>query len=54
VKTLQLTIAMTMAYIILVAVSIFVLHTHSARQLVAGILCVMLSIFMYASPLAIV
>ncbi|KAH9294141.1 hypothetical protein KI387_040654, partial [Taxus chinensis] len=53
VKILRLTIAMTMAFIILVGVTIFVLHKHSTRQLVAGILCVILSIFMYASPLAV-
>ncbi|KAH9319844.1 hypothetical protein KI387_021613, partial [Taxus chinensis] len=54
VKTLRLTIAMTVAFVMLVLVTIFVLHTHSARQLVAGILCVILSIFMYASPLVVV
>ncbi|KAH9319845.1 hypothetical protein KI387_021614 [Taxus chinensis] len=53
-KTLRLIIAMTMAFIMLVVVTIFAMHTHSARQLVAGILCVILSIFMYASPLAVV
>ncbi|KAH9319843.1 hypothetical protein KI387_021612, partial [Taxus chinensis] len=53
-KTLRLTLAVMMAFLTVVLVTLFVLHTHSSRQVVTGILCVILSIFMYASPLAVV
>ncbi|KAH9319841.1 hypothetical protein KI387_021610, partial [Taxus chinensis] len=54
VKTLRLVISMITAFVTVVAVTIFLLHTHSSRQLFAGILCVILSIVMYASPLVVV
>ncbi|KAH9319725.1 hypothetical protein KI387_021494, partial [Taxus chinensis] len=54
VKPVRLTMAMIMAFVILVAVTIFALHTHSSRQVLVGISCVILSISMYASPLAVV
>ncbi|GLJ19393.1 hypothetical protein SUGI_0349410 [Cryptomeria japonica] len=54
VKTVRLAIAMMVAFVTVVAVTIYALHTYSARQLVAGTLGVILSIVMYASPLSVV
>ncbi|GLJ19394.1 hypothetical protein SUGI_0349460 [Cryptomeria japonica] len=54
VKTVRLTIAMMVAFLSVVAVTLCALHTYSTTQLVAGTLGVILSIVMYASPLSVV
>ncbi|GLJ19386.1 hypothetical protein SUGI_0349300 [Cryptomeria japonica] len=54
VKTARLAIAMMAAFVIVVVVTIYVLHTYNARQLLVGTLGVILSIAMYASPLSVV
>eukprot|EP00253_Pinus_taeda_P001193 PITA_01193 len=50
---IRLTIAMSLAFVIVVIITLLVLHTHSARELLVGTVGVMLSIAMYASPLSV-
>ncbi|XP_057871473.1 bidirectional sugar transporter SWEET1a isoform X2 [Cryptomeria japonica] len=54
VKTTRLAIAMTVAFVMVVVVTIYALHTYNVRQLLVGTLGVILSIVMYASPLSVV
>eukprot|EP01018_Ginkgo_biloba_P032575 Gb_18499 [translate_table: standard] len=51
--TMHLTLAMSLAFATVVVVTLVAVHTYTVRQLVAGTLCVILSIAMYASPLSI-
>jgi hypothetical protein len=53
VKIIKLIGAMAVAYLILVVITLSVLHSYSARQLLAGCTAVLLSIAMYASPLSV-
>ncbi|XP_059074811.1 bidirectional sugar transporter SWEET3b-like [Cryptomeria japonica] len=53
-KTVRLAIAMMVSFVMVVAVTIYAMHTHSVRQLLVGTLGVILSIVMYASPLSVV
>ncbi|XP_057871444.1 bidirectional sugar transporter SWEET5 [Cryptomeria japonica] len=54
IRTVRLAIAMMFAFVIVVVVTIYVLHTYNVRQLLVGTLGVILSIVMYASPLSVV
>ncbi|GLJ19395.1 hypothetical protein SUGI_0349470 [Cryptomeria japonica] len=54
VKTLRLAIAMMVAFLMVVVVTICALHTYNFRQLLVGTLGVILAIVMYASPLSVV
>ncbi|XP_059075522.1 bidirectional sugar transporter SWEET5-like [Cryptomeria japonica] len=53
-KTVRLAVAMMVAFVMVVAVTIYALHTYNVRQLLVGTLGVILSIVMYASPLSVV
>ncbi|GLJ21809.1 hypothetical protein SUGI_0407280 [Cryptomeria japonica] len=50
VMIVQLTIAMSLILATVVVITILVIHTLANRQLLAGTLCVIFSIAMYASP----
>lgn len=54
VMTLRLICGLIMAFVMEVAITIFVLHTYRLRQMVVDSVGVGLSIIMYASPLCVV
>ncbi|GLJ22605.1 hypothetical protein SUGI_0425360 [Cryptomeria japonica] len=54
VKIIRLAIAMTVAFVMVVVVTIYALHTYNVRQLLVGTLGVILSIVADASPLSVV
>lgn len=53
-KTMRVTFIMTLAFVGVVLITLLVIHTIASRQLVAGTVCVVLSIAMYVSPLSII
>nr|ADE76186.1 unknown [Picea sitchensis] len=54
IKTMRFTFIMSLAFVGVVLITLLAIHTNASRQLVAGTVCVLLSIAMYASPLLII
>eukprot|EP01018_Ginkgo_biloba_P032840 Gb_38809 [translate_table: standard] len=51
---LRLTLAMSLVFATVVVITLLAVHTYASRQILAGSLCVILSIAMYASPLSVI